>query len=256
LRAGSEAPRARGDGRRRARPPRRSPAVTTDPAAPALKQRTVRAVRWSFAGQTGRQVLALAVALLLARWIAPELFGIAGMVLVVCEFTLLFCEGGFGAALVQRRSLEDRHLDTVFWTTLAAGAMLATALWLAAPALAAFYREPAVEPLARALAPTFVLASLTVVQQAVLTRELGFDRLARVEVTATLVSGAGALAAAAAGLGLGALVLQQLLWHGATAAGTWTVGSWRPGVRFSAAAARELLGFAAPLVGFQAINYW
>lgn len=239
-------------------PPMSDPAAppTEPPASQGLARAAASGVAWTTLAKVVSQATGIGVTLLLARLLTPRDFGLVGMVSVFSGFVALLGELGFGAALVQRSELEERHLSTVFWFNSAAGLVLGAAMAAAAPLLAEFYGEPKLIGLTRAVALSFVIMPLGAVHQAVLSRKLGFKSLAWVDTAVALLSAVVAVIAALRGMGPWALVLRSLTVAGAGVVGLWLVAGWRPRVLFDARALKELLGFSANLFAFNAVNYW
>jgi PST family polysaccharide transporter len=167
----------------------------------------------------------------------------------------VFRELGLGAALIQRKTLEPRHLDAVFWVNVATGLLLTGLFAAAAPLVAVFYREPALRALTTALSFNFVLGSFNIVQRSLIIRELDFRRLVLSETAATAFAGLSAAGCALAGWGVWSLVVQALSFTAAFSALTWRLSDWRPSLRFEPGAVRELMGFSANLLGFNALNF-
>jgi PST family polysaccharide transporter len=125
-----------------------------------------------------------------------------------------------------------------------------------APWLAAFYGDELLVPLTWFIAPSFLLASLRVVQAAVMTRDMRFREIGIVEIAATLAGGAVGIAMALAGSGVWSLVTLLLTTAAVEVAGLWWSSGWRPRFAFDSAALRELLPYSANFMGFTVINYW
>lgn len=226
-----------------------------DPGGKDFRSRTLAGVGWSAFAQVARQVLVFALGVLLARLLTPRAFGLLSMVLVFVGFADVFRDMGFRAALVQKRDVEERHESSVFWLNAALGALLTLLFVALAPAVAAFYGEPALAPLTAVIALKFFLDSLGIVQHARFTRRLDFRLLAVLELTAVGLSGALAVGLALAGFGVWSLAAQYLALAALSTALLWWAGGWRPRFTFEAAAVRELLGFSGNLLGFSVLNY-
>ncbi|GAB3753592.1 lipopolysaccharide biosynthesis protein [Lysobacter olei] len=152
-------------------------------------------------------------------------------------------DGGFSAALIQRREINETDKSTVFWFNLAIGIALAMLLYFAAPAIAAFYDTPALASLARGMSPLFILSSLGVIHSAVLTRQLDFRTQAKAGVVAACLSGIVAVILGLRGVGAWALAAQALVMASAMSAMLWVLHPWRPSWVFSGASFRKLFGF-------------
>ena len=208
-----------------------------------------RGVSWKLVSQVVVQVARVVFALIVARLLTPEDFGLAAMALVVAGFVIAFSDLGLGAALIQRRSIDERDRSTVFWTGLVIGVLLTLAgVALAAP-ISAFYGEPAVEGLMAALSVCFLVSALGATQRALLTREMDFRRLELSAMAGVIVGGLVSVAGAAAGWGPWALVAQQIVTVIVTTTVLWFMTSWRPSFAFSVQSLRTLGGYGAHVLG-------
>jgi PST family polysaccharide transporter len=88
---------------------------------------------WSGFTQVGGQVATLVVTIILMRLLSPQDFGLIAMVLVFTGFAMFFTDMGFGAALVQKMDVEQRHKNAVFWISVAVGALLTLIFAAVAP---------------------------------------------------------------------------------------------------------------------------
>lgn len=222
----------------------------------SLKQRTVAGIAWSTAARIIQQAIQFTLSVVLARLLVPEDFGLVGMVSVFLGFAALFGEFGFGAALVYRPDLQPIHSVSVFWFNVAAGVVIAMLFWIGAPHIARFYNAPALEPITQAVGLNFVLSAASIVPLALLRRSMSFNRIAVLNVAATLIAGSVAILFAYMGFGPWAIVAQGLVSAAATSLLALAFADWRPSLQFSAAAVRELIGYSSNLVGFGVVNYW
>lgn len=207
-----------------------------------------RGVFWALANNSGRQLIAFTTFLGLARLLTPEDFGVVALASVLMLLGNVLVEQGLGEAVVQVQNLEPRHLDSVFWTTLAIGLGLTLVYWLMAPLIATLLRQPQLAVLLPILALQFPLNALALVPQSLLQRELNFRPLATRGLVALGFGCTLAIAFAFAGFGAWSLVAQQV---GAAFAGTlvlWLSGDWRPRWHYCGRSLRELHQFGRKLV--------
>lgn len=222
----------------------------------SLKERTVTGIAWNTVARVIQQAIQFTLSVILARLLLPEDYGLVGMVAVFIGFATLFAEFGFSSAVVYRPDLRPIHLASIFWVNVAAGALLATVFWVAAPFVATFYETPMLVGITRAIGLNFLLSAFGIVPAALLRRRMAFDRVAALNVLAALVAGIVAVGLAYAGLGAWALVIQGLVSAASTSGLALAFSRWRPTLQFSVSAVRELLGYSSNLVGFGVINYW
>lgn len=215
-----------------------------------------RGVAYTGVAQAARLVIGFASGIVLARLLTPEDFGLVAMLSPAVAFVGLIQDMGLGQATIQRERITKREVDTLFWVTCALSIVLAAVLALAGPALAGFFREPQVAPLAIAFAGLVVIWSLSTQPVALLSREMRFKELAVIDV-----------AAAALGLLVGAAVAYVFRTYWALLAGmlasalvsvvgTWAVLRFRPGRPSFGAGIGEILGFGGSVSGFNVLNFF
>lgn len=201
------------------------------------------------AAQAVRVLVQAGAIIVLARLLSPSAFGLLAMVAALGVILDLAKDLGLSAATIQRADLTTGQISTLFWINAAAGAVLALALFLGAPALARFYGEPDVTAVTRWLALGFVLSGFTVQHWALLRRQMRFVAIAGIEVTADVVGFAAAIGMALAGEGYWALVTQRLVTPALLLVGSWITCRWRPGRPVPAAGLGDLLRFGAAVTG-------
>jgi len=206
-------------------------------------------VAWKAGSQLTLQVSRMVVALILARLLTPEDWGLAAMVLVFSGVAVVFTDSALGTALIQRRRIVEEDRSTVFWTSVGIGLALMLAGIAFAGPLASFYGEAEVAPLFAVLSVTFLVNAAGATQQALLVREMRFRRLELRQIAATVVGAAVGVAVAVAGYGAWAIVAQLLAEALVSTALLWYLAEWWPSATFSLASLRRLGGFAGNVFG-------
>jgi PST family polysaccharide transporter len=174
----------------------------------SLRARTVGSALWLFTGAGAQGLLRLAVLTVLARLLGPEHFGLAAAALVVSTFFRNFLQTSVRPALIQRSTIETRHVETGFALALAMGAagfavIFAGADWIAR----VVFPMPDLAPVLKAIALMLPLQALGIVSHALLERDLRFDAVVRIEILGYLIGyGVVGIALAVAGYGVWALV--------------------------------------------------
>ena len=93
-----------------------------------LAQRSRAGAIWSVLNSGAKHGMDLLVFLLLARWLAPQAFGLMALVSTAMVVAVTLVELGLTEALVQRKRLPGVVVDTAFWLLLGAAGGLAVAL--------------------------------------------------------------------------------------------------------------------------------
>ena len=223
--------------------------MTATPHNDGIGARILSGLAWKAGSQVFTQILRMVVALVLARMLTPEQWGLAAMALVFSGFVIVFTDNALGTALIQRRKVTDDDRSTVFWSSAAIGLLLAALAIACSGALASFYDEPEVRPLFAVLAVSFFVSSLGTAQGALLVRDMQFRKLELRQMAAALAAAVTAIAVAAGGFGAWAIVTQQLVDATVSTVIVWFLIPWRPSPRFSLASLRRLGGFAGNVFG-------
>jgi PST family polysaccharide transporter len=156
-------------------------------------------------------VLKVVVLILLTRLLSPADFGLVGAALVVISFSLNFSQVGLGPAVVQRPTLEPRHVSTAFVASTAFGFLVGAVIWLSAPLISQFFHMEHLTSVVRWLALVFPISGIGTVPDSLLTRDLRFRLIANRDVLAYgLGYGGIGIALALLGWGVWALVAAQL----------------------------------------------
>lgn len=220
-----------------------------------LQRSAVSGFKWSSFSQFGQQGLQVITIVILARLLKPSDFGLVSMAAIVIGFGSLFKDLGTSAAVIQRKTLSEELLSSIFWVNAAFGLLVTGTIYLLSPLIADFFRESRVEPLLQILSTTFFISGLSILQQAILERELAFAKLAKVEITAALVGSVVGISSALLGYGAWSLVFQSLAFSAMTTFLLWTASSWRPKFFFRWKEIKEVSSYSLNLTGFNMFNY-
>ena len=213
-----------------------------------LQQKTVRALVWSFFEAIALRGVQFAVGIVLARLLFPEQFGLIGMLTIFTAVAQAFLDSGFGAALIQKQETTQIDMCSIFYFNILVGLGAAALLCFAAPCIAAFYGQPILTPLTRALSLTVVINSFGLIQDTILRREINFKVKTKVSVIAGMLSGLTGIAMAVLGFGIWSLVVQQITAAFFSAVCLWLFSPWRPSLVFSFRSLRGMFGFGSRLL--------
>ena len=200
------------------------------------------ALSWQAAQQTVVKLLYLVRTPILARLLSPDDFGLLAMGLVSLDVVMRITEVGMIPALIQKEDADQRHYDAAWSVGVFRSALVAVAVFVAAPYIAAVFGEVRATPVIQALGARPLLMSLASIGVAELTRTLQFEkltllRLADVGVDAVLSIGLAPF------LGVWALVVGSLAGPAARTVASYVVAPYRPRLRVDREAASSLIQF-------------
>ncbi|MGD1913668.1 MAG: lipopolysaccharide biosynthesis protein [Rivularia sp. (in: cyanobacteria)] len=228
----------------------------TDHLKKDLKGRSVRGGAITIAAQASKFILQMGSTVILARLLAPEDFGLIGMVAVVIGFAGLFKDLGLSTATIQKAQIDHEQVSTLFWINFAISCATALVVAVSSPFVAWFYGEPRLTWITLALTSSFIFGGLTVQHQALLRRQMNFTSLAKIEVISMSIGVLGAIVSAWYGGGYWALVIMQLAIAVTNAIGVWIACKWRPSLPVQNSNIRSMLAFGGNLTGFNIVNFF
>ena len=215
-----------------------------------LGRRALRGGIVSVAVQYGNAALQIVSAIILARLLAPEDFGLVAIVTVLTSFAPLLIDFGLLDATAQKRKITPAQVSGLFWISAGIGLTVSVAVAACSPLIASLYGEPRLEPIALAIAITFVLSGLSNQHIALLRRTMQFGRIGRIQFFGTLAGTAAAIIFAIAGYGYWALVLRPITSSFCIVFGAWLACRWRPGVPVFDDQVKSMVRFGLHVVGF------
>jgi len=191
--------------------PNESPAAGLVEDQRRLDRSLVSGIAWTVAFRWIAQVISWVATLYVARILVPGDYGLVAMATVPIGFARLVEDMGLDAIIIQDRKLSSEQLASLAGSMLGLGVLLTGAFLALAPAIASYFREPAVAAIVAVLSVTFIFDAMQVLPRALLQRDLRFRTLAwlhglQVTVAALVVAGAATLK-----LGHWSLVLNSLI---------------------------------------------
>lgn len=214
----------------------------------SVKKNTFSNLIWRFAERCGAQGVSFIVSVVLARLLAPEVYGTVALVTVITTILQVFVDSGMGNALIQKKDADDLDFSTVFYFNFVVCIVLYIGMFLAAPTIAAFYGKPELEALVRVISLTLVISGVKNVQQAYVSRNLLFKRFFFATLGGTVFSAFLGIFLAYRGYGAWALVGQQLSNAFIDTLILWITVRWRPKLMFSLERLKRLFGFGWKLL--------
>lgn len=221
----------------------------------SLKRKTVRSGFWVGASSVGVSLLSFIRVVILARLLAPEIFGLMVICLAVLRGVQIFTETGFSAALIHRRDSVDELKDTAFTLTAIRGFLLAIVVALIAPGVAGFYEQSSLEGLLKVIAVALIFNGLCNINSVLHQKELNFRPLFYIEQVKAVLDFAVSVGLAYWWRDIWALVVAQVI-----VAFTGLILSYlflpgRPRFRLNLRVAKELFGYGKFVSGLAIIVF-
>jgi teichuronic acid exporter len=194
-------------------------------------------------------IFQLGISIVLARMIAPEMFGLFAMVQILILLATVFADGGLPAALIRIEKCNNLHYSTTFIYNLATAILLAIVLWFASEYIALFYGRYELVIIAKFLSFNVVTSSFCGVPRAILARDKIFGAISIASIVSILVGGTLSIVLASQGQLLNALLAFNLVPPIVTAMILLFYAKWLPRLEFSFKILQEEFSFSGHLLG-------
>jgi O-antigen/teichoic acid export membrane protein len=215
----------------------------------SVKVRVFRSGIWVGLSTAVLAAVNLLRSVVLARLLTPEVFGLMALAGIAIRTIETFTRPGIAQALIARRGQFEDVSDTAFTMLVGRGVVLAIALAVAAPWVAAFFEADDLKPMLQVLSLVFVIGSFANINTISRQRELEFRRLTYLSQATTLAGTVVTIAAAYWLRSVWALVIGQIATVSINVGlSYWLVGG-RPRFGFDQRVARDLLAYGKFITG-------
>jgi len=213
-----------------------------------IKEKTVTGILWSFIDNFSSLGISFIVGLVLARLLSPKEFGLIGMVTIFIAISNSFINSGFSQALIKKKNCSETDYSTVFFFNLTVGLFFYFLLFVSAPFIGVFFKQPLLIQIVRILGLSLTIDSLTIIQRTTLTKRVDFKLQTKITVIASVASGVISIWLAYSGFGVWSLVTKTLIQEGVSSFLLWLFNRWRPMLVFSKQSFKELFSFGSKLL--------
>lgn len=219
-----------------------------------VKKETISGMKWASIERFSVMIMRFIMGIIVARILAPDDYGLVGMLSIFMSISTVIVDSGFGEALIQKQNRTEVDFSTVFLFNLVASLLCYSILFFSAPAIASFFKIPLLCSIARVEALCIILNGLVSVHIARLTIDLNFKALALRAILSTFLSGIVGIICAYNGMGVWALVTQELTMAATNLFFIWIYIKWRPSFSFSMTSIRGLGSYGSKLLGTGILN--
>ncbi len=220
-----------------------------------IRTGAARSTLVAFTAQALSFLINFGVAVVLARLLAPEdfgLFGIAFSVIGIFEFAR---HGGMVVPVIQSGTITTEQRNTLFWFNAGLGLLLALLAVAAAPVIGRLYADERLAPLIAALGVIFLASGLSAQHIALLRRDMKFTALATCELTALLIAAVLAVWSAFHGARYWALIGFQIIRELLQSLFFIIAARWRPTWPTRQAMVTPLLRSGGIMMIFELLGY-
>ncbi len=216
-----------------------------------------KGVKWTGLSSFSGVLFQLVQTSILARILSTSDFGVMGLALVVISFSQLFLDAGFSAIIIQKKDISQQQLSSLFWLSALLGTLLFLLLMLIAPAIAAFYKEPALIPVIRIISAGFLLIPIESLYLSLIQKNLNFKEIAQRDLLSRTIAFLAGIWAAYEGWGVYSLVLLHMAGILISCLFIFRLGGkyFKPSFFFNLRSIRPFFSFGLFVLGDNLINF-
>ena len=213
-----------------------------------LKEKTAKGLMWGGMSNGIQQLLNLLFGICLARLLNADDYGMVGLLTIFMLLAGAFIESGFTNSLAKKKDADHRDFNAVFWCSLLIGIALYLLLFVSAPLIARFFRQPALVPLSRYIFLGFVISSTAIVPNALFYRQLEVKQKALAQIVGLILSGIVGIIMAWQGYSYWGIATQNIVYVSVFSILMWWQTSWRPTLNIDLSPVKAMFGFSSKLM--------
>lgn len=209
-----------------------------------LKKQVFSGIIWKFLERGSIQIINFLLQIVLARLLMPSDYGIVAILNVFILFSTTLINNGLGNAIIQKKDADDTDFNTIFYIQLGLAAVLVVLLFVFAPFIADFYKDPNLSIYLRVMSVVLILEALSSIQLTALRKWLQFKKSFFANVIGVIVHGGVGIALAYMGYGVWALIISQIAMKIAVFITLLLLVKWKPKKLFSFARFKSLFSYS------------
>jgi PST family polysaccharide transporter/lipopolysaccharide exporter len=151
------------------------------------KNTAINGAKWTSISTVIGSFLQFAQMAILARLILPSSFGIVALSSLVINFLSIFVHLGFANSIIYKQEASKKSLSTIYFFNIMIGLLMFSLIWLTAPLLITYFKEPRLGSVLKIAAFYFPVVFFGQMYNTLLEKDLKFKYIAISDiVTATL----------------------------------------------------------------------
>jgi len=209
----------------------------------SLRRKTISGLIWTFSQQFSLQFIGFCISIVLARILSPAEFGLIAMISLFISLGNSLMDSGMTSSLIRTKDADQNDYSTVFFVNLLSSFFLYALLYIAAPFIAAFYKQNVLIDIIRVYSLTFIVQALVGVQYARLTKEMNFKTQMFIQIPSLIGGGILGIILAYHNHGVWSLVWMSLFQSFLVAVQLWLFSGWKPNFLFDKGKFRQHFSF-------------
>ena len=214
-------------------------------------KKIISSVKWTTLATAVKGITQLILISILSRILSPSDFGLMAIVNAIIAFTTIFSDLGIGSAIIHKQDISQKQLSSLYWLNLFSSLVITFAITISSSFVSNFYHEQRLVYLLPTASIIFLINASYQQLRFRSEKELKFNQLALIEITAALSGLLSAISSAYLGAGAFSLIIGTLTTAFITAILSWIylAAGWRPSFSLDLNEIRSFLSFSTYMIG-------
>ena len=224
----------------------------------SLKKSAIAGVKWTGYSTVITTVLQFVQLAVLARLLSPEAFGLMAIIMLIQGFSQAYADMGISNAIIHHQNTTEEQLSSLYWLNIIAGIIVFLCIFLVAPFITNYYKEPQLLELIHLAALSFIITPWGQQFQILLQKNLEFRVISIIEIIAVAAGTSTAIGAAFMGQGVYSIIFGMLVTTITRSVLLVGIGwkRWKPQFTLKINELQGYLGFGLYQMGEKSINYF
>ena len=219
----------------------------------SIKMQVDYGIKWVGISEFFLRVSRFVISIILARLLAPEMFGIIAMANVAIETIGIVRQIGVGSAFIQKHyelKMEEIAANTTFIMALVVNTILFVFSFLVSPTIASFFNSNELEKILKVMFLLFIFDGFFTVPNLILIKKLEFGKHSICQIIESIFYAFIGISLAFLNFGVWSLVFAQLSSKLIFGILVFKMSGWRPHFEFNYDIAKELFDYGKYIWGF------
>lgn len=199
----------------------------------SLKQKALSGVFWSSMQLFGTQGIGFVISVILARLLVPAEFGLIAMLGIFIAIGTTLINSGLTQSLIRTENPDEEDFSTVFYFNLVGSFLIYSIIFICAPYISLFYKQPLLTDIIRIYGVIFIINAFGAIQLTRLNKMMDFKTQMKISIPSTILSGITGVSLAVLGFGVWSLVYSAIVQALAGTIQLWYWAKWRPLLAFN-----------------------
>ena len=162
---------------------------------------------WSFIQKFSITIIQLIYISIMARLLSKSDFGLMAIASGLISIGVIFSEGGMGAALIQRKEINQKHINAALQGSIFFSLIISILIFFFSSNIADFFDLPQLNLLVKVISINIVLHGVSGISMRLLQKFYHFEKITKVIVTSSFIAYSFGIFFALYGFGVWSLVV-------------------------------------------------